>query len=209
MADKVEAVLERMTDELQYYVKEGLFSKKEVKKIVKERRNSEYKLQRKDATLLFFLDSIKFEKQLDRIRAKRMRKQDIVDTGKQKSHLGDHAVKKRVMHLYDRATRKFKLNISLWKEYLEYLVHHRSFQKLNRVLSLCVQTHSTVLDFWLIGVYTELDLKGNLFSGRKLMLQAIINNSDNPAFYVEYFRFEVRFFEKVKQRIQILNGVKG
>lgn len=198
MADKVEAVLERMTDELQYYVKEGLFSKKEVKKIVKERRNSEYKLQRKDASLLFFLDSIKFEKQLDRIRAKRMRSQDIVDTGKQKSHLADHAVKKRVMHLYDRATRKFKLNISLWKEYLEYLVHHRSFQKLNRVLSLCVQTHSTVLDFWLIGVYTELDLKGNLFSGRKLMLQAIRNNSDNPAFYVEYFRFEVRFFEKVK-----------
>jgi hypothetical protein len=72
-----------------------------------------------------------------------------------------------------------------------------------------VQTHSTVLDFWLIGVYTELDLKGNLFSGRKLMLQAIRNNSDNAAFYVEYFRFEVRFFEKVKQRIQILNGVKG
>ncbi len=62
MADKVEAVLERMTDELQYYLKEGLFSKKEVKKIVKERRNSEYKLQRKDASLLFFLDSIKFEK---------------------------------------------------------------------------------------------------------------------------------------------------
>jgi len=56
-----------------------------------------------------------------------MKKQDIIDTGKQKSHLADHAVKKRLMHLYDRATRKFKLNISLWKEYLEYLVHHRSF----------------------------------------------------------------------------------
>ena len=80
---------------------------------------------------------------------------------------------------------------------------------MNRVLSKCVQTHPTVLDFWLIGVYTELDLKGNLFSGRKLMLQAIRNNSDNPAFYVEYFRFEVRFFEKVKQRIQILNGEKA
>lgn len=127
MADKVEAVLERMTDELQYYIKEGLFSKKEVKKIVKERRNSEYKLQRKDANLLFFLDSIKFEKQLDRLRGKRVRKQAIVDTGKQKSHMADHAVKKRIMHLYDRATRKFKLNIALWKEYLEFLVHNRSF----------------------------------------------------------------------------------
>jgi len=44
MADKVETVMERMTDELQYYIKEEIFSKREVKKIVKERRNAEYKL---------------------------------------------------------------------------------------------------------------------------------------------------------------------
>lgn len=110
------------------------------------------------------------------------------------------------MHLYDRATRKFKQNIALWKEYLEYLVNCKSYQKLNRMLSKAVQTHPTVLDFWLIGVYTELDIKGNLFSGRKLMLQAIRNNTKNPSFYLEYFRFEVSFFEKVKQRILILNG---
>jgi U3 small nucleolar RNA-associated protein 6 len=118
----------------------------------------------------------------------------------------EHSVSRRIMHLYDRATRKFRQNIPLWKEYMEYLVKKKSFQKLNRVLSKCVQTHPTVLDFWLIGVYTELDIKGNLFSGRKLMLQAIRNNSENPNFYIEYFRFEVRFFEKVKQRIMILNG---
>ena len=107
MADKVETVLERMTDELQFYLRENLFSKKEVKKIVKERRNAEYKLQRKDANVMFFLESIKFERHLDRIRAKRVKKQNIVETGKQKSLL-DHSVKKRIMHLYDRATRKFK-----------------------------------------------------------------------------------------------------
>jgi hypothetical protein len=68
MADKVENILEKMTDELQYYIKEEIFSKKEVKKIVKERRNSEYKLQRKDANLMFFLDSIKFEIKLEKLR---------------------------------------------------------------------------------------------------------------------------------------------
>jgi len=68
MADKVENILEKMTDELQYYIKEEIFSKKEVKKIVKERRNSEYKLQKKDANLMFFLDSIKFEIKLEKLR---------------------------------------------------------------------------------------------------------------------------------------------
>lgn len=38
------------------------------------------------------------------------------------------------------------------------------------------------------------------------MLQAIRNNPLNPSYYVEYFRFEVTFFEKVKERINILNG---
>jgi U3 small nucleolar RNA-associated protein 6 len=133
MADKVETVLEKMTDELQFYLKEELFSKREVKKIVKSRRNFEYKLQRKDANVLFFLESIKFEKQLDKMRAKRKKKQGI-----DKFTFNDHAIKRRVMYLYDRATRKFKENIPLWKEYMEYLLASKSYQKLNRVISKAV-----------------------------------------------------------------------
>jgi hypothetical protein len=75
MADKVENIMERMVDELQYYQKEELFSRREIKKLVKERRNNEYQMHRKDATLHFFLNSIKFEKDLDRMRLKRKKKQ--------------------------------------------------------------------------------------------------------------------------------------
>jgi len=123
MADKVEAVMEKMTDELQYYIQQELFSKREVKKIVKERRNHEYRMQRKDASLLFFTDSILFEKKLDKLRLKRKRKHmGEKEGGRQKILLLDHSIKKRVMYLYDRALRKYKLNIALWKEYMEYLV---------------------------------------------------------------------------------------
>jgi hypothetical protein len=81
---------------------------------------------------------------------------------------------------------------------MEYLVLQKSYNKLNRVVAQAVQLHPTVLDFWLIGVYSELDLKGNLFSSRKLMLQAIRNNDSNAKFYTEYFRYELRFLEKVR-----------
>lgn len=50
--------------------------------------------------------------------------------------------------------------------------------------------HPAVVDFWLIGVYVEFDLKGNMFSARNLMLQAIRNNENRVMMYVEYFRFE-------------------
>lgn len=129
-------------------------------------------------------------------------------SGKSKTVFADHCVKRRIMHLYDRATRKYKQNLALWKEYLDYLLKNKSYQKLNRVLSRALQLHPTCLDFWLIGAYTELDVKGNLFNGRKLILQSIRANPNNAAFYVEYFRFEIKFFEKVKMRLEILNGDK-
>lgn len=66
--------------------------------------------------------------------------------------------------------------------------------------------HPTVVDFWLIGAYVELDLKGNLFQSRKIMLQGIRNNEMNPMFYVEYFRFETCLLQKIIERREILKG---
>ena len=42
MADKVDNLLEKMTDELLFYSEEGLFNEKEIRKIVKRRRDQEY-----------------------------------------------------------------------------------------------------------------------------------------------------------------------
>jgi U3 small nucleolar RNA-associated protein 6 len=42
MGDKVEALMEKMVDELLYYKNEEIFSTKEVKKLVKARRGHEY-----------------------------------------------------------------------------------------------------------------------------------------------------------------------
>lgn len=95
--------------------------------------------------------------------------------------------------------------------------------------------HPDCLDFWLIAAYAELDLKGNLFSSRNLMLQALkVNhhatwshassasrqthdagnsgkvmkvNETKPRFYTEYLKFEVIFLDKLMQRRQLLNGV--
>jgi uncharacterized protein (UPF0335 family) len=58
MADKVDSLLEKMVDELAYYQKETLFSKKEITRIVKQRKKDEYSMQRKDAYIYMFLEAI-------------------------------------------------------------------------------------------------------------------------------------------------------
>ena len=112
------------------------------------------------------------------------------------------------MHLYDRACRKFKQNKMLWKEYLEFLVRTKSLQKLNRTVANALLIHPGTLDFWQIAAYAELDLKGNLFSSRNLMLQALRANDDSPKFHTAYLAFEVKFLSKLMQRRQILAGHK-
>ena len=79
-------------------------------------------------------------------------------------------------------------------------------QKFNRVASSAVQVHPDCLDFWLIAAYAELDIKGNLFSSRNLMLQALKVNDSKPRFYTEYLKFEVVFLDKLMHRRQLLNG---
>ena len=120
MADKVETIMEKMVDEFKHYQELELFSKKEIRQLVRRRRQHEYTLQAKTSELLQFIDAIKFEKQLERLRAKRKKALNI-DEKKAKINFYDSCVKRRIMYLYERAVRKFKSNLALWKEYLGYL----------------------------------------------------------------------------------------
>ena len=113
------------------------------------------------------------------------------------------------MHLYDRACRKYKQNKLIWKEYLEFLTRVKSLQKLNRTVANALLVHPDTLDFWQIGAYAELELKGNLFSSRNLMLQALRANEESTEFQLAYLAFEVRFLEKIMHRREILTGKKS
>jgi len=64
MADRVDNIMEHMLEEFNFYQIEELFSKKEIKNIVRIRRSHEYQMHRKDAEVPFFIDAINYEKKL-------------------------------------------------------------------------------------------------------------------------------------------------
>jgi|TARA_B110000285_G_C14662063_1_gene396506 hypothetical protein len=66
MADRVDNIMEHMLEEFNFYQIEELFSKGEIKNIVKNRRSYEYQMHRKDAEIPFFIDAIHYEKQLQK-----------------------------------------------------------------------------------------------------------------------------------------------
>lgn len=76
MADVVQYRLEKMIPELDDLEKRGLFSKSEIREIVKKRRDFEYRLKRPSTIKEDYLRYIEYEKQLEALR--KLRKKEIV-----------------------------------------------------------------------------------------------------------------------------------
>lgn len=49
-------------------------------------------------------------------------------------------------------------------------------------------------------------MKGNLFSGRKILLQSLRNNDNSELLHVEYFKYELAVLTKIKERRLVLEG---
>ena len=67
-----------------------------------------------------------------------------------------------------------------------------------------LHVHPNVLDFWLIAVYCEFDMRGNMQGSRKILLQGIRKNPGMSEFYYEYIKYELRVLEKLHTRKTVL-----
>lgn len=77
--------------------------------------------------MAYYLDAIQYERKLEQIKIKRMRKQRKAqkEAGIQKKGTQfreENCIHRRIINLYGRACRKFRQNKVLWMEHLQYLV---------------------------------------------------------------------------------------
>lgn len=121
MADVVQFKLERMLNELDDLERRGLFSRREIAEIVKKRRKFEYRLKRPSPLKEDFLAYIDYEKQLDALRILRKKAFERKSGGKKsKKSISDYSGVSRILDIYRLATNRFKGDIDLWFQYLEF-----------------------------------------------------------------------------------------
>eukprot|EP00775_Hariotina_reticulata_P012876 gene12876-13002_t len=136
MADTVRYLMEEMVPELEDMVKQRYFSQQEVKQIVKRRQDFEYLLKRRAALKDDFLRVVVDD--AGRVRGILHRKlfgvrkfpntKMVNYTGRytsgrsfgKKKTLADYAIVRRIHFIFERAVRKFKIDLSLWTTWLEY-----------------------------------------------------------------------------------------
>ena len=147
MADVVQYRLERMVDELDDLEQRGLFSRREIAEIVKQRRKFEYRLKRPSPLKEDFLAYVEYETQLDALR--RLRKKSVArelmkqGNKKLKKSKSDFAGLLRIMDIYELALKRYKGDIDLWFCYLEFC----RLRKNGRMKKVC---YSILHLFWLL-----------------------------------------------------------
>lgn len=189
--ERVEFEQEQMVEELKEFEKKGIFSKEEVKEIMRKRRGFEMKLVRRVANKNDFLKYAGYEMELERLRKKRMERLKIAKSGH------DHA--KRQIHIFERAVGKFKGDVGLWMEYFELAKREGARRLASRVIARAVQLHPQVGGLYILGARHELEhLCWN--GARTLLQRGIRMNRQDKELWIEYLKMEERFEWMIKER---------
>lgn len=214
MADVVQYRLERMTNELDDLERRGLFNRREIAEIVKQRRKFEYRLKRPSPLKQDFIAYIDYESRLDDLR--RLRKKapnrELEREGKKKikmkNTLSDYAAVTRIVEIYRLATMRYKGDIELWFRYLEFCRQKRN-GRMKKVLAQVIRFHPKVPGVWIYAAAWEFDHNLNVAAARALMQNGLRMCPGSEDLWIEYLRMELTYLNKLKTRKVVLGEDKG
>lgn len=208
MADVVQYKLERMVNELEDLERRGLFSRREIAEIVKQRRKFEYRLKRPSPLKEDYLAYIDYEKSLDALRI--LRKKSLVRELNKKSEDGKRVVKmkqsvsdfaglSRIVDIYRLATNRFKGDTELWFQYLEFCRQKRNGH-MKKVLAQVIRFHPKVPGVWIYAALWEFNQNLNAAAARALMQSGLRSCPNSEVLWVEYLRMELTYLNKLTAR---------
>ncbi|XP_027329468.1 U3 small nucleolar RNA-associated protein 6 homolog [Abrus precatorius] len=212
MADVVQYKLERMLDELDDLEQRGVFSRREIAEIVKQRRKFEYRLKRPSPLKQDFLAYVEYETQLDALR--RLRKKSVArelmkqGNKKLKKSKSDFAGLLRIIDIYELALKRYKGDIDLWFRYLEFC-RQRKNGRMKKALAKVIRFHPKVPGVWIYAAAWEFDNNLNVEAARALMQEGLRVCPNSEDLWVEYLRMELTYLNKLKARKVALGEDEG
>ncbi|KAK9064170.1 hypothetical protein SSX86_015550 [Deinandra increscens subsp. villosa] len=210
MADVVQYKLERMVNELDDLERRGLFSRREIAEIVKQRRKFEYRLKRPSPLKEDFLAYIDYEKSVDALRLLRKKavtrelqkssEEGAVNRSKKtKQSYSDFAGISRILDIYRLATNRFKGDRDLWFQYLDFCKQRRN-GRIRKVLVDVVRFHSKEPEVWMYTASFLFDHDSNVAAARAFMLSGLRVCPTYENLWVEYLRMELTYLNKLTAR---------
>ncbi|XP_047144309.1 U3 small nucleolar RNA-associated protein 6 homolog isoform X1 [Hydra vulgaris] len=203
MAEVVFEKLESMLPELEELGKEEVFSKEEIKNIIKRRTDFEYKLQKRIVEKKDILNYLEYEMKLDKLRQIRSKRLKL------KFHNpASLSISRRLHLLFQKGLMKFGNDLQLWLQYIEFCKLNKSTHAISLTFGKLLQQHGKNPEVWLLAANHEFETAKNVDNARMLLQRGLRMNKTSEKLWQEYFRMELLHVEKIKKRRKLL-GIEG
>ncbi|XP_006460937.1 hypothetical protein AGABI2DRAFT_185273 [Agaricus bisporus var. bisporus H97] len=198
--ERVQFQQEQMVLELKDLVEKKLFTKEEMKQILKKRTGFETTLVRRVAKKADFLRYIAYETDLEHLRRKRSTKLDLPPGP---PTVSDYSLVRRQFNIFERALKRFKNDVGLWVQYIQLAKREGARTLVGRITARALQLHPNKAALYIIAASHELD---NLSpsAARTLLQRGIRMNPESIDMWREYVRMELGFIENLRRRWDIL-----
>lgn len=180
---------ETMANELEDYKNRGIFDSNELQKIILTRKKHEMRLQRYDKNLFDILRYIESERALEKIRDKRIKKNNFERT------LNDRKMSERIVSLYKEALYRYD-DGNIITEFAEYVIKKKLFAEMKDTFASYCLKHPTDIDLWIFCA-SKLFLVDDVDSARAMFFKAIRMNPRSVRLRIEFFRMEVKYVQNL------------
>lgn len=198
--ERVQFQQEQMLAELKDLEEKGLFTRKEVKQIMKKRTVFETALVRRISKKNDYLRYITYEMGLESLRKKRAERLKIASGP---PTISDYALVRRQFHIFERALKRFKSDVALWIQYIQVAKKEGAKSLVGRITARALQLHPNVPALYILAASHELQHLSPS-AARTLLQRGIRLNSDSVEMWREYVKMELGFVESLRRRWDVL-----
>ncbi|XP_034398698.1 U3 small nucleolar RNA-associated protein 6 homolog [Cyclopterus lumpus] len=196
MAEIVQHRIEERIPELEQLERVGLFTKKEVKSIIKRATALEYKLHRLVVNKEDFIAYIQYE--INVLELTKKRRAHIHYQFKREEI--EFPVIHRINSVFRRATNKWKDDVQLWLSHVAFCKKWATKGQISKVFSAMLAIHPDKPALWIMAAKSELEDRSSSESARHLFLRTLRFHPDNKKVFQEYFRMELLHCEKLRKQ---------
>lgn len=171
------------------------FKKSAVKNILNQREKFEYRLMRRNKQKSDFTLYITFLKSI----IKRVEQMGSTNTESLKL-VNQH--NNRIIDLYRASLKYFKDDVSLWKEYIKFLMKCDKLELLRRVINSALLLHGHMSDsLYVFAVKQEFEDLKNIQKARELYTDGLHAHKTSSKLYFIAFKCELSYSEILTQKL--------
>ncbi|KAL5242396.1 hypothetical protein ACI65C_009806 [Semiaphis heraclei] len=171
------------------------FKKSAVKNILNQREKFEYRLMRRNKQKSDFTLYITFLKSI----IKRVKKMGSTSTESLKL-INQH--NNRIIDLYRTALKYFKDDVSLWKEYIKFLMKCDKVALLRTVINSALLLHGHISDsLYVFAVKQEFEDLKNIQKAREMYTDGLNAHKTSSKLHFEAFKCELSYSEILTQKV--------